>query len=153
MSEAMEFFGGVIDRYTRAQALKDGVLIDVSAVAKEMGIRFPTALTTAAWAKCVEVHENLKGEEDEEGHLWDILWKARLAMRGCEGDTAHFSACFRNPHRSDRMLRKFNLKVVCGPGDDLEPVLTIMLENEDQAMTAEKRKRPVLTLDEWRAIR
>jgi len=43
----------VIDSYTRAQAIEDGVLIDVSNAAKEAGFRIPIALTTAVWADCV----------------------------------------------------------------------------------------------------
>jgi hypothetical protein len=35
----------LIHRYTRADALRDGVLIDASATAKEAGIVFPVALT------------------------------------------------------------------------------------------------------------
>jgi hypothetical protein len=45
----------LIHRYTRADALRDGVLIDVSAAAREAGIRWPLALTAAAWANCVAV--------------------------------------------------------------------------------------------------
>src|SRR5262249_26194302 len=39
----------LIHRYTRAEAIRDGVLIDVSAVARQAGIRYPVALTRAAW--------------------------------------------------------------------------------------------------------
>ena len=45
----------LIHRYRRADALRDGELIDVSANAREAGIRWPVALTAAAWAKCVTV--------------------------------------------------------------------------------------------------
>lgn len=41
-----------IHRYSRADALRDGVLIDVSAVAREAGIRYPVALTRAVWERC-----------------------------------------------------------------------------------------------------
>jgi len=34
---AESFFGNVISAYTRAQAIEDGVLIDVSSIAKESG--------------------------------------------------------------------------------------------------------------------
>ncbi|MCE9563538.1 MAG: hypothetical protein K8U57_15970 [Planctomycetes bacterium] len=37
----------VIHSYTRANALADGVLVDVSETAREAGIRFPVALTQA----------------------------------------------------------------------------------------------------------
>jgi hypothetical protein len=39
----------------RADALRDGVLIDVSTVAREAGIRYPVALTRAVWERCVSV--------------------------------------------------------------------------------------------------
>jgi hypothetical protein len=38
----------LIHRYTRANALHDGVLIGVSETAREAGIRRPVALTAAA---------------------------------------------------------------------------------------------------------
>jgi hypothetical protein len=43
----------LIHRYTRTDALRDGVLIDVSATAREAGFKYPVALTAAACAKCV----------------------------------------------------------------------------------------------------
>jgi hypothetical protein len=45
----------LILRYTRADALRDGVLIDATAVAREAGIRYPVALTRAAWERGVAV--------------------------------------------------------------------------------------------------
>ncbi len=47
----------LIYAYTRAQAIADGVLIDVSAFAAEAGFKYPVALTSAAWANCVAVPE------------------------------------------------------------------------------------------------
>jgi len=35
-----DYFGEVISTYSRAQALEDGVLADVSEMAKEAGIKF-----------------------------------------------------------------------------------------------------------------
>src|SRR5262249_42765183 len=50
-TEARPMFdeGDLIHSYTRAGALRDGVLIDVSATAKEAGFNYPVALTRAAW--------------------------------------------------------------------------------------------------------
>ncbi len=39
----------LIHRYSRADAIRDRVLIDVSAIAREAGIRYPVALTRAVW--------------------------------------------------------------------------------------------------------
>ena len=48
-----DFFGPVISAYTRRQALADGVLVDVSAMAWEAGFKFPVSLSRAAWEHCV----------------------------------------------------------------------------------------------------
>ena len=39
------FFGNVISTYTRAQAIEDGVLVDVGSTAQEAGFKWPVALT------------------------------------------------------------------------------------------------------------
>jgi hypothetical protein len=63
----------LIHRYTRADALRDGVLIDVSTTAREVGIRYPVALTRAVWEKCVAVPPGVACQ-DEAGRLWDVVW-------------------------------------------------------------------------------
>ncbi len=65
----------LIHRYTRADAIRDGVLIDVSAVAREAGIRYPVALTRAVWERCVAVPPGVLCQ-DETGRLWDVLFSA-----------------------------------------------------------------------------
>lgn len=118
----------IIDAYSRAQAIEDGVLVDVSTVAREAGIRFPVAMTRTVWAKYVEVPEGVKCQ-DESGRLWDILWMFRArARRG--GDRLLFRLHVRNDNR-EMIPPLVTLKAVCGPGDTPEPVITIMLPEED----------------------
>jgi hypothetical protein len=69
----------LIHRYTRAEAIADGVLIDVSGVAREAGIRYPVALTAAVWRRCVAVPPGVRCQ-DEAGRLWDVLWLLRCAV-------------------------------------------------------------------------
>src|SRR5262245_32898104 len=71
----------LIHRHSRADALRDGVLIDVSATATEAGFKYPVALTAAAWVKCVVVPANVHCQ-DEAGRLWDVLTMLRHAIRG-----------------------------------------------------------------------
>ena len=118
----------IIDAYSRAQAIEDGVLVDVSSVAREAGIRFPVAMTRTVWSKYVEVPEGVKCQ-DESGRLWDILWMLRAQVRR-GGDTPLFKLHVRNDNR-DRIPPLVTLKAVCGPGDSGEPVITIMLPAED----------------------
>ena len=62
-----------------AQAIADGVLVDVSKLAKEAGFRFPVAVTAGVWAECVTVPEGVTGQ-DETGRLWDVLNLLRFAI-------------------------------------------------------------------------
>jgi hypothetical protein len=121
----------VLSVYTRAQAFEDGVLVDVSETAKEAGIKFPVALTATVWGQYVEVPEGVTGQ-DEAGRLWDILWMFRCAAARFNGDTLLFKLYVRN-HNRERLDRRdlVTLKAVIGPGDTPEPVITIMLPEED----------------------
>jgi hypothetical protein len=120
----------LIHRYTRAEAIADGVLIDVSAVARGVGIRYPVALTAAAWAKCVAVPPGVLYQE-ESGRLWDLLWLlACAARRDGNGPAVCFGVHVRNDNR-ERTPPLVRLKALCGPGDRGEPVITVMMPAED----------------------
>src|ERR1700755_997806 len=69
----------LIHRYSRADAIRDGVLIDVSTTAREAGIRWPVALTAPVWSQFVAVPRGVVCQ-DEAGRLWDVLWMLRLAI-------------------------------------------------------------------------
>jgi hypothetical protein len=121
----------LIHSYSRADAIRDGVLIDVSANAREAGFRFPVALTAAVWAQCVAVPPGVMCQ-DEAGRLWDVLTMLRFAIRG-SNDSARevrFGVHVRSDNR-ERIPPRVRLKSVCGPGDHGEPVLTVMLPDED----------------------
>ena len=66
-------FGAVIYSYTRAQAVADGVQVEVTKTAQEAGIKFPVFLTRAVFDNYVAVPEGVTGQ-DEAGRLWDIVW-------------------------------------------------------------------------------
>jgi hypothetical protein len=120
----------LIHRYSRADALRDGVLIDVSATAREAGIRWPVALTATAWAKCVAVPPGVACQ-DEAGRLWDVAWMLACAIRRAgSGAEVRFGVHVRNANR-DRTPPLVGLKALCGPGDEGEPVITVMLPEED----------------------
>ena len=121
-------FGDVIYQYTRAQAIEDGVLIDVTETAREAGISFPTAVTAAVWAECVTVPDEAAWQ-DEQGRLWDVLTMLRYAIvRSRATQELAFSVAVQNDARSPRPVQ---LKALCGPGDQGEPVITIMMPHED----------------------
>lgn len=121
-------FGPVVYRYTRAQAIEDGVLVDVSETAREAGIVFPTAVTTAVWDACVTVPESASWQS-ETGRLWDVLTLLRYAIaRDASGQQVNFTVGIQNDETPPQPVR---LKALCGPGDSGEPVITIMFPEED----------------------
>ena len=139
-----ELFGDVIHAYTREQAIEDGELIDITEMAKEAGLKFPTAVTTAVWHNYVTVPAELKGQQDVKGRLWDILWMFTCAVRGRQitGEIGTFQVIIAKPdngdwrsneqiHEGSRAHRLVTLKAVCGPSDDGSPCITIMKPEED----------------------
>ena len=120
----------VIHAYTRADALRDGVLIDVSATARDAGFRWPVALTCAAWGRCVSVPPGVACQ-DEAGRLWDVLWMLRCAISRQEGgQLVQFALHVRNDN-CEGIPPLVRLKGLCGPGDQGEPVVTVLLPDED----------------------
>lgn len=123
-------WGPVIDSYSRADAIADGVLVDVTSVAKEAGILYPTAITQAVWSAYVAVPSGVECQ-DEAGRLWDIVYMFAMHARrgsGPRADEMRYRLYVRNDNRRPKLV---TLKAICGPGDDGEPVITIMMPNED----------------------
>lgn len=125
--------GDVIHSYSRAQALADGELVDVSALAREYGFQFPVALTRAAHGTAVSWDEAHGGHQDETGRAWDVLTMTRWAISRAEKGqgTVRFSVTRLPNVAGAEELEDVDLVAVCGPGDRMEPVITIMLPGED----------------------
>lgn len=124
-------FGPVIYAYTRAQALADGVLVDASDLAREAGYVFPVALTETLFHSYIVPELDLVAEgQSIQGRLWDLLFVLRFAIaKARKTDTILFKVLFLMAPSSTPV--PIELKAICGPGDDGEPVLTIMLPDED----------------------
>jgi hypothetical protein len=124
-------FGDVIYSYTRAQAVADGLQVEVSKVAEETGIRFPVFLTRAVYDAYVTVPPEVAGQ-DEAGRLWDVLWLLRFAIRKAQAGQARlpFALYVRNDNHRPRLVK---LVAMCGPLDidDQAPTITVMLPTED----------------------
>ncbi len=126
------FFGAddLIHVYTRAQATADGALDDVTTTAREAGFMVPVALTAALHADV----NDLSGKyvtvgQDARGRLWDLLFLARLnAAKPENADTSEFVFDLHMPVGEGQ---KYSVKAMIGPGDDEQPVLTLLLPTED----------------------
>ncbi|WP_417276793.1 DUF6573 family protein [Castellaniella sp.] len=126
----------LIHAYSRAQAIADGVLVDVTATAREAGFSVPVAVTRAVWADCVEwtaeIDTRKATYQDEAGRLWDVVWMANRAARRAAGAGCCVFEVLRVP-REGRGIRPRSavLAMRIGAGDAGEPVITIGLPSED----------------------
>lgn len=116
-------FGETIYSYSRAQAIKDGVLVDLSQIdAIKQHWKYPFACTDTVWS-IIEKALETPGQ-DVSGICHDICTMAKLALK--------------NDNISERVLfrvliaaQSHEMKLHCGPGDTPAPVLTLMLPNEN----------------------
>jgi hypothetical protein len=119
----------VIHTYTRAQAIEDGVLVDVSEMAREAGVKTPVAVTQRLWDGYITPDPRSVGwGQSIEGRLWDVLWMLSVAAHKTASNRVDFKVIF---IMKEKQRRTVSLYALCGPGDDGEPVITIMLPDED----------------------
>lgn len=88
----------------------------------------PSAVGRSVWNAYVEIPAGVVGQ-DQTGRLWDILWMLRCQIRrGADDSSLLFSLYVRNDNRPPRRVQ---LKALCGPADNGEPVITILLPDEN----------------------
>jgi len=120
----------LIHRYTRAQAIADGVLVDVTAKARTCGFTVPVAMTATLFADCESWAEGSdwgEGEPTAEQVVQWLLCRACVTIRASRGigadrltlPLAHFAGCAKTA------------LIHIGPGDDAEPVITLMYPGEE----------------------
>ena len=118
-----EIFGEPICCYSRAEALADGVLVDISERARRAGIRYPTACTAGVWSliDCLpESDTDTLAGIVRDVRAEEVLRVMLAAIRQARGtDRVEFSAL------------GAALWAQCGPGDTAAPCITIMREGED----------------------
>ena len=124
----MSKFNNVTVSHTRAQALEDGVLVDVSETAREAGFPWPVAVTSTVWelVKAIPLHAQ---EFSSIGNrLWGMLRTVEMAFyKAPSGFNVLYCIALLSHGHEKHLL----LKLVTGPGDHGEPVVTIMLPDED----------------------
>ena len=119
----------VISSYSRAQALEDGVLVDLNQwiPINESGYKYSVACTAAVWNIIDKAVKNTRHFNDYAGVIWDILWMSR-AYQIRRWETGNL---FKVKIVGAGRKQLFIFKIECGPGDDAEPVITVMFQEED----------------------
>ncbi len=129
-------FDPVLSVYTRAQAIEDGFLVDVSDTAREAGFRIPVAVSRTVWDRLIALPEGYRGFQDERGRLWDVLWMARYyALSASGSDRVKMSVLVHDIRKdlrdSNRPPRRHFAIVAIGADDDGGPAITIMFAEDD----------------------
>jgi len=119
----------MIYRYTRKQAIADGVLVDMTEWASAKsgflgGFAVPVAMTGPLWSD-IDKEDRL---QNTRGRAHDVLWMASLAVRraqrlgviGPNGGRVMFDVLLQVGRK-----RTLNLAVDLSGGDNGEPVVTI----------------------------
>jgi hypothetical protein len=128
-SDSDDLFGDEVFRYTRADALQDGILLDITDTARICGrVVVPAAMTIGLWQHVAGGEAFAPADE----RVKDVCYALAFASVGLIP-----SQRFEGP-QSETMLygfemqgRSIEVKAVAHPGDNWEPVLTLMLPTED----------------------
>jgi len=131
--QAEDFFGEVIHQYTRAEAIADGVLVELDPkVVSEAGWKWPVACTTKVWEEVINWdNDSEEAYQDIDGRLWDVLWMASMEARKSGSEPVmHFKMMSIPRHQKARKSKEITLKAVIDGGDNGEPVVTIMGTDE-----------------------
>lgn len=120
-----------ISRYTRAQAIDDGVLVDMALFAyrgapilEQLRFAYPVAMTCTAFGEVIGGGpEHITAARV--AFLLGQLKRAILAYAFHGGDSRISFTC------TNAEFKPVDLWAVCAPGDDSRPVITVMLRRED----------------------
>ena len=118
----------VVSCYTRANAIADGVLIDVTERACQVGFKLPTVVTATVWSSIIGM-----GNADIES-LRLTAFLARCCREAIYSSKQRPNARRVNFSYGDEkspVSRVHNVIIDIGPGDNAEPVLTIMFPCDD----------------------
>jgi len=118
----------IIDSYTADDAIEDGYLTDVGAIAKEAGFKIPVRITSGVFETVKPSKKAQEYGQDYEGRLWDLLYMCRLAVSKAGEDWfTSFSVLFQNgPGNRNRKTVKFFAAIDQTSG----PAIHIMLPEE-----------------------
>jgi hypothetical protein len=122
-----DLYGSVIPVLSRAQAIAAGVLIDASPLAREIGFKDDVALTHRVYADCVGGY----GDDDENTQLLYVLVPAIRALRAQSHRRLREIVFTARRVSPDQRECSIDLKIIAGPGDHGETVLTILSVDED----------------------
>jgi hypothetical protein len=118
--------------WSRAQAVADGLQMDITRTAQKAGIRFPVFLSRAVFDACVAIPEGATSQGEAE-RLWNIAWALRFAIRraGAHGQIyVRFAIYVCDDDGRPKLVK---LTASCGAldFDDSQTAITIAMPDEE----------------------
>lgn len=125
-----EMYGNYISEYSRAKAIEDGFIINVTEQAKRNRFQIPVALTQQAFHDCVYVFkvDEKKLQTNEDKRLARLLQVFRFTLRSKNNSSKNavdFTFTFQTVRNGKLVTDTADLVAFICPGDDGEPVITI----------------------------
>jgi len=124
-----DIFGPVIYSYTRADAINDMVLVALTERFPDQCslYRCPVACTAGVWA-LIEHGAAADNGATQACIVWDIVYMSQHCVVARPDDS---TVVFEVIIPGARDSKAHRLKALVHPGDQMEPVITIMLPEED----------------------
>lgn len=123
-----ELFGREIFRYTRQDAIRDGVLLDISeTVRTRADVRLTAVISLALW-ETLAAAERFRPDHPAVNDLCDGVAFARAGLVASDWSDREDGGTLLFDFSTG--TRKLKAKLVLDPGDDGLPVITIMLPDE-----------------------
>lgn len=110
--------------YPWSQAVRNGLLIDVTETARGIGFNYPVAVTRTVWCRCVQAAQGTEGPNDARwlAYLLDTLFESIHALAG-PGAPFHYQVRMRDDSREPKPV---TLKAVLAFDDDGWPCLRVL---------------------------
>lgn len=116
------------EQYSRNQAFEAGALVDLTPMSKQLEINIPVAATYLVWSRLFVPTDEQESYRDSEARIWLTLdeLKGTIGNLGTTQNPRFRSVLAVNSGKNTCLV-----KVLCGPGDSEESVITLMLPEED----------------------
>jgi len=115
--------------------IEDGRLVEVpAALARQAGLVVPVGILTEVWHDCVawgDMDSERQVPQDQIGRLWDLLTVLQVRAKAGGGSTIFFTISRIPRDGKSTQTEDVRLTSVIRPGDDPNPVLTIMFPDQD----------------------
>jgi hypothetical protein len=127
----MEYFQR-IRSYARAQAIEDEKPVDVSAIARESGLKYPVVISRNLWDGYIDPAPQLR-QENTTDRMRDTLANLVATIESTKnpGRCLWFTVSFQMHIDGKQTIQDVELKSTLSPGGDAVPMITIMLPDED----------------------